>query len=335
MSEQAGRKLRWGVLGAARINRRLLPGIKAATNAELIGIASRDQAKAEAAAQQYGAARAYNSYEALLDDPEIEVVYIPLPNTLHTEWAIKVAAAGKHALVEKPLATDPGDIFELEQVAKQAGVLVMEAFMYRFHPQQARLKALIAEGKIGDVKMLRATFAFVLGEGAYNIRLDEAVGGGATWDVGCYAVNISRFIFGNEPQFAYAEASSRPGATVETSVAAILDFGEGRRAMLDYSLDYDRRSFYEVMGTKGTLSVENMWQEPAPPAYIYLRDDNGLHTEELPPMNHFQLEVEAFSRAIIEGQPAPYSLEDARLNTAACVAILQSIKEGRKVPVGG
>jgi predicted dehydrogenase len=333
MSQETGRKLRWGVMGAARINRRLIPGLKQASNAELIGIASRDQAKAEEAARNYGAPRIYTSYEALLDDPEIEVVYIPLPNSLHVEWAIKAAAAGKHALVEKPLALDPGDLTELEQVAKQAGVLVMEAFMYRFHPQQARVKELIASGAIGEVQVVKATQAFVLGSDGYNIRLDEEVGGGATWDVGCYSVNVARYIFEAEPQAVYAEGSSRPGAQVDTSVAAILDFSEGRRAVLDYSIDYGRRSTYEVIGTKGTLAVENMWQEPDKPAYIYHRDDQGLHTEELPPVNHFQLEVEAFSRAILEKQPAPYSLEDARLNTLACRAILQSIKEGRRIEI--
>lgn len=333
MSQETGRKLRWGVMGAARINRRLVPGLNSASNAELVGIASRDQAKAEAAAQQFGASRTYGSYEALLDDPEIEAVYIPLPNALHVEWAIKAAAAGKNVLVEKPLALDPGDITELEQVANQAKVLVMEAFMYKFNPQQARVRALIADGAIGEVRALRGTHAFVLGNEDYNIRLDETIGGGATWDVGCYGVSISRLIFGAEPQAVYAEASLRPGSSVDSSVVAILDFGEGRRAILDYSLDYGRRSFYEVMGSKGTISVENMWQEPQEPAFIYLRDNDGLHTEELPRINHFQLQVEAFSQAVLEGQPAPYSLEDTRLNTLTCVSILQSIKEGRRISI--
>ncbi len=331
MSQQDGRKLRWGVMGAARINRRLIPGLKAAASAELLGLASRDQTKAATAAAQYGAPRSYGSYEALLADPDIEVVYIPLPNALHVEWAIKAVQAGKHVLVEKPLAINPDDIAALEQATEQAGVLAMEAFMYRFHPQQTRIKALIAQGAIGEVRALRGTFAFVLGSDNYNIRLDETVGGGATWDVGCYGVNVARFMFQREPTSVYAEATTRPGAEVETSTAAILDFGDGIRAVLDYSLDYGRRSFYEVMGTKGTLSVENMWQEPDQSAIIYRRDDSGLHTEELPPANHFQLEVEAFSQTILTGQSAPYSLQDARANTRACVAVLQSIKEGRRV----
>jgi len=331
MSQESGRKLGWGVLGGARINRRLIPGVRAAHNAELLAVASREQAKAEAVATQYAVPKAYGSYEALLADPKIEVVYIPLPNTLHIEWAIKAAQAGKHVLVEKPLALTPEDIDPLQEAAAQAGVLVMEAFMYRFHPQHAQVKALIAEGAIGEIKVLRCTFAFVLNEQTYNIRLDDELGGGATWDVGCYGVNISRSIFEREPVAVYAEATSRPGAKVDSSVAAILDFGEGRRAVLDYAMDYGRRTFFEVMGTKGSISIESMLQEPDQPAFIYLRNDQGLQTRQIAPANHFQLEVEAFSQAILDGKPAPYSLEDSRANTRVCLTLLESIKQGKRL----
>ncbi len=333
MSQETNRKLRFGVMGAARINRRVVPGISGANNAELVGIASRDRAKAEAAAQQFGARKIYDNYEAMLADAEIEAVYIPLPNTMHIEWGIKAAEAGKHALIEKPLALKPDDIDALQAAAQKAGVVVMEAFMYRFHPQQLRVKQMIADGAIGDIKVVKATNAFILGSDNYNIRLDENMGGGATWDVGCYGVNVARFIFGQEPVAVYAEASLREGSSVDSSVAAILDFGENRRAILDYSLDYGRRSFYEVMGTKGTIAVENMWQEPEPPAFIYRRDGNLIETEEMPPISHFQLEVEAFSQAALNKQPAPYSLEDARANARACVAILRSIKEGQRIKI--
>jgi len=328
MSE-ANRKLKWGVLGAARINRRFLPGLKAAHNAELVAIASRDEDKARQAATQWGAPVAYGSYEALLADPQIEAVYIPLPNSLHIEWATKAAQAGKHVLSEKPLALQPEEIGPLEAAARQHNVNVMEAFMYRFHPQQARVRELLAAGAIGEPRVVRGTFAFVMATDTPNIRTKPGLGGGATWDVGCYAVNVSRWMFGKEPLSAYAQASLKDG--VDFSVAAVLDFGEGCRAVLDYGLDYGRRSFYEIIGTKGALSVENMWQEPGPPATVYLRDDKGLTTEEFPPMNHFQLEAEAFSRAALDGQPAPYPLSDSAANSRACVALLQSIREGKAV----
>ena len=328
---QANRKLKWGVLGAARINRRFLPGLKAAANAELVAIASRDEAKARQAAEQWGAPVAYGSYEGLLADPQVEAVYIPLPNALHVEWATKAAQAGKHVLCEKPLALKPEEIGPLEEAARQHGVNVMEAFMYRFHPQQTRVRELLAAGVIGQPRVVRGTFAFVMATDTPNIRANPALGGGATWDVGCYAINVSRWMFGAEPQTAYAQASMK--GELDFSVAAILDFGEGRRAVLDYGLDYGRRSFYEIIGTKGTLSVENMWQEPGPPATLYLRDDQGLTTFEYSPMNHFQLEAEAFSQAVLDGQPAPYPLSDSAANSRACVAVLQSIKEGKTINV--
>ncbi len=330
MSE-ANRKLKWGVMGAARINRRFLPGLKAAYNAELVAIASRDEVKARQAADQWGAPTAYGSYEALLADPQIEAVYIPLPNALHVEWATKAAQAGKHVLSEKPLALMPEEIGPLEEVARQNGVNVMEAFMYRFHPQQARVRELLAAGAIGQPRVMRGTFAFAMATDAPNIRMKAELGGGATWDVGCYAINVSRWMFGAEPVTAFAEASLK--GEVDFSVAAILDFGEDRRAVLDYGLDYGRRSFYEIIGTKGSLSVENMWQEPTSPAILYLRDDKGLTTEEFPPMNHFQLEVEAFSRTALDGQPAPYPLSDSAANTRACLAVLQAIKERKTVNI--
>ncbi len=328
---QANRKLKWGVLGAARINRRFLPGLKAAHNAELVALASRDLARASQAAGQWGAPVAYDSYEALLADPRIEAVYIPLPNALHVEWATKAAQAGKHVLCEKPLTLKPADLGPLAETARQHGVNVMEGFMYRFHPQQARVRELLAAGAIGQPRVIRGSFAFVMATDTLNIRMNADLGGGATWDVGCYAINVSRWMFGAEPLTAYAEASLR--GAVDYSVAAILDFGEGRRAVLDYGLDYGRRSFYEIIGTKGTLSVESMWQEPGPPAQVYLRNDSGLTTEAIAPTNHFQLEAEAFSQAALDGQPAPYPLSDSAANARACLAVLQSIKEGRQISV--
>ncbi len=331
MSENGGRKIKWGVMGAGRINRRFIPGLLGSSNGELTAIASREKSKAESLASQYGALRAYDNYEAILDDLEIEAVYLPLPNTLHVEWAIKAAAAGKHVLSEKPLAVDPGDIIELEQVAHQAKVLVMEAFMWRFHPQHARVKELIGSGAIGDMRAIRATNSFVLNPSEYNIRLDENLGGGATWDVGCYSVNAARFIFDEEPLEVIAQGTFPPGSGVELSAAAIMEFKGGKRAILDFGFEYGRRSFYEVMGNKGTVSVENMWQEANEPAFIYLRNEKGLQVEEFAPVDHFTLQVEAFNRAILEGKPAPYSLLDARYNARACLAIIESLKEGRRV----
>lgn len=331
MNQTQQRRLHWGVMGGAWINCLFIPGLKTANNAVLMAIASRNQAKAEAIAAKYDVPRTYGNYAALLTDPEIEAVYIPLPNTLHIEWAMRAIAAGKHVLVEKPLTLDPNAITQLEKMSKSAGVLAMEGFMYRFHPQHTHVKMLLASGTIGDLMAVRGTFAFPVSSQTYNIRLDKEMGGGATWDLGCYGVNVARWFFDDEPQAVYAEATSRPGYTVDTSVTAILDFGHGRRAILDHSLDYGPRSTYELLGTKGSIAIENLWQMPDKPAIIYLRSGEELHQELVSVGNHFQLQIEAFSQAIITNQPAPYSLADARANTLACIGILKSIAENRRV----
>ncbi len=328
------RKLRWGVLSAARINRRTIPGFQAAYNAEVIAIASRDPQKGRDAAAQWNIGKVYEGYEALLADPEIEAVYIPLPNGLHTEWVIKAAQAGKHVLCEKPLALTPEEVERIAEAAQTNQVQIMEGFMYRYHPQQARVRELLTAGAIGEPRILRGTFAFSISTPGYNIRLDDKLGGGATWDVGCYAVNISRWLFGSEPQTVYAQAEMQNG--VDISAVVILDFGEGRKAVLDYGMNYGRRSFYEMVGTGGTVSVENMWQEPEVPGYVYLRSNQtGLTTETYPLTNHFQLQAEAFSQAVLTGQPTPYPLTDSAANVRVCLAIQEAIKTGQVVKIHG
>lgn len=325
--------VRWGIIGNARINRRLVPGLQLAPNAELIGVASRTAESAEQAAAKWGAPKAYASYEALLADPEIEAVYIPLPNNLHAEWAIKAAEAGKHALVEKPIALNVADVERITEAAERNNVLVMEAYVYIYHPQHTRVRQLIDNGTIGEMRLFHASLAFVPDFSKFNIRLVPELGGGATWDVGCYGVSASRLLFGREPLSVYAEASSRPGTSVDTSVAAILDYGDGHRALLDYSFEYGRNSFYEVYGTNGSIAIDNMWQEPNVPARVTITTPEGKRVEEFPLINHFALEVETFSRAILEKQPAPLPLSDSAANTYAIVKLLESIREKRPIKI--
>lgn len=324
-----GKRVQWGVLGAARILRRTLPALKAANNGDLVGIASRDQVKAQAAALQWDVPQSFASYDALLAASQIEAVYIPLPNALHVEWTLKAIEAGKHVLCEKPLALTVEDARRVEEAATAKGVRVMEAFMYRFHPQQARVRELLAAGEIGLLQVLRGTYAFTVPTNSYNIRLDSGLGGGATWDVGCYGVNVARWMFGAEPGRVWAEGTLDHG--VDMNMAAVLDFGNGRRAVLDYGLTYGRRSFYELIGQKGSLAVENMWQEADKPATLYVRTEQGLTTQEFEPINHFTLQIEAFNQAILDGQPAPYPLSDTIANTRVCTALLQSLRDGQPV----
>lgn len=327
------RKISWGIIGNARINRRFVPGVLAAANAELLGIASRSQEAAGKAATQWGASKAYASYEALLADPAIEAVYIPLPNNLHVEWTIKAAQAGKHVLVEKPIALAVEDVERIQAAANANKVLVMEAYVYHYHPQHQRVQQLIAGGTIGEMRIVHASLAFMADFGKFNIRQQPELGGGATWDVGCYGVSVSRLLFGKEPLSVYAEGYERPGLRVDTSVAAILNFGEGQRALLDYSFDYGRNSLYEVYGTAGSLAIDAMWQEPDVAARLTIVNGEGRHVEEFPLLNQFKLEVEAFSQAILDEQPAPLPLSDSIANTKVLVKLLQSIQVGQPVKI--
>ncbi len=327
------RKVRWGILGNARINRRFVPGVHAAGNAELVAIASRDEANAEQAAQKWGATKAYASYPALMADPAVEAVYIPLPNHLHAEWAIKAAQAGKHVLVEKPIALTVEEVQRIEDAAKANKVLVMEAFVYIYHPQHARVRQLIQQGAIGEMRTVHVTFSFVADFSKYNIRQDPAAGGGATWDVGCYAVSASRLLFGSEPPSVWADGYTRPGFQVDTSVAAILDFGEGRRALLDYGFEHGRSNYYEVYGTNGRLEISTMSPEPDATARIIITTDKGQQVEEFAPVNQFGLEVAAFSQAILDGTPAPLPLSDSVANTNVLVKLLQSMREKQPVRI--
>jgi len=327
------RKVQWGILGNARINRRFVPGVRAAGNSELVAIASREGPKAKQAAQQWGASKAYASYEALLADPEIEAVYIPLPNHLHAEWAIKAAQAGKHVLVEKPIALTVKEVQRIAEAAQANHVQVMEAFVYIFHSQHARVRKLIQQGAIGELRTVHVTFSFVADFSKYNIRQDPAVGGGATWDVGCYAVSASRFLFGSEPLNVYADGYTRPGLQVDTAVAAILDFGEGRKALLDYGFEHGRNNCYEVYGTNGRLEISTMSPEPDATARIIITTDKGQQVEEFAPVNQFGLEVAAFSQAILADTPAPLSLSDSAANTSVLVKLLQSIRERRTIKI--
>lgn len=326
------RRLRWGVLGAgAFINSLMIPALKKAPNADLVALASRDPSTAEAVAARHQVPRVHAEYASLLADPGVEAVYLPLPPSDHVDWTVRAAEAGKHVLVEKPLTIDPSRVSEVEKAASASEVRVLEGFMYRFHPQQVRIRELISEGTIGEVRVVRTTFAYPVGSDEDNIRLDRSLGGGATWDVGPYAVNVPRLLFGHEPLAAYAETTSRPGQRVETSVAGILDFGAGRRAILDYSIDYGPRAFYEVQGTGGTIAVDNAWQMPGEAAQIYLRRGDEITAERLRPADHFQIQVEVFSECVLDETPLPYSLEDARNNARASAALLDSAKQGRRV----
>ncbi|MEQ1635627.1 MAG: Gfo/Idh/MocA family oxidoreductase [Methylococcales bacterium] len=329
-------KLRWGILGAARVNERLLPAIVEAENAELVAIASR---RPEAAAQtlakyapQQQNVRCYNNLDDLLNDPNIDAIYLPLANQEHAEWALRTIAHGKHLLCEKPMALTVSDIEAIQRAAQQHNVTVMEGFMYRFHPQHTRVQELIRLGTIGEIRAVRSSYSFMMGP-ARMYRLTESVehGGGAMWDIGCYAIHSARMFFDIDPISVTALAKYvDSGADITTS--GILDFGDGRFAHFDFSFERARRCEYEIIGTQGGIKCHIVWQLPGDVPVISWWNEAGQITEErLPASNHFKLEIEHFSDCVLNAKAPLLSLEDAKSNCKIIVAALQAAAEGKTI----
>jgi D-xylose 1-dehydrogenase (NADP+, D-xylono-1,5-lactone-forming) len=288
-----------GILSTANINRLFLEGAREANGVEIAAVASRDQAKAEAYARENGIARAHGSYEALLADPDIEAVYIPLPNSLHVEWSVRALEAGKHVLCEKPLSRRVADAERAFDVAEREGRLLMEAFMYRHNPQTRRLVELLDEGAVGRVRMIRGAFGFVAGDPA-NVRLSAALDGGALMDVGCYCVSGARLIAG-EPERVSAE-QGLGGDGVDVAFAATMRHRNDVISHFDCGLALDSRDLLEVVGDGGSLLLEDPWHCRRPG--IRLR--RGAETEriEIERANSYGLEAENFSAAI-RGEAKP------------------------------
>lgn len=329
-------KLRWGILGAARVNERLMPAIVEAANAELVAIASRRPGAAAQTLAKYAPdhahVRTYDDLDALLVDPNVDAVYLPLANHEHAEWTLKAIQHGKHVLCEKPMALTVADIEAIETAAKQYNVTVMEGFMYRFHPQHARVKELLASGIIGEVRSVRSSYSFMM-RPARLYRLTESVanGGGAMWDIGCYAIHSLRMILDKAPKAVTAIASYvESGADVTTS--GIVDFGNGQLGHFDFSFERARRCEYEIIGTQGGIKCHVVWQLPGDVPIISWWTEAGQQCEErLPAQNHFALEIEHFSASVLNGTLPALSFTDAKQNCQLIVAALQSAAEGKVV----
>jgi predicted dehydrogenase len=334
-------KLRWGILGAARINERLLPAIVEAANARLVAIASRRPGAAAQTLAQFAPhhqqnVQTYHNLEALLDDAEVDAVYLPLANHEHAEWALRAIVHSKHVLCEKPMALTVADIEAIKAAAIKHKVTVMEGFMYRFHPQHARVQELLDSGVVGEVRSVRASYSFMM-RPARIYRLTESIGrgGGALWDIGCYAIHSARMFFNEDPVAVTAMAKYvESGADITTS--GIIDFGAGKFAHFDFSFERARRSEYEIIGTKGGIKCHVVWQLPGDVPVISWWTEDGRHSEErLPAANHFRLEIEHFSACVLNGNEPLLSLDDAKANCQIIVAALQSAAEGRVVKLSG
>jgi predicted dehydrogenase len=246
-------KLRWGILGCARISRRgLIPGIRGSKTGELTAIASRDVDRAKSWAEEFAIPKAYGIYEEVLADPAIDAVYIPLPNELHRPWVEAAASAGKHVLCEKPLALDAAEARATAAFCRSKGVLLMEAFMWRHQPRTLELRKRIAEGLIGELRLVRSSFSFPIDAGDW--RLDPARGAGALWDVGCYGVSTARLFAGGEPSKVRAAARFL-APKVDMTLAAVLEFPNGVIGTVDCSFEQPLRCSNELVGSKGVIEV--------------------------------------------------------------------------------
>jgi xylose dehydrogenase (NAD/NADP) len=331
--------IRWGILGAARVNERLLPAIVESHNAELVAIASRRPGAAAETLKKYApqcsSTRCYDQLEALIHAEDIQAIYIPMANEEHTEWALKAIEAGKHVLIEKPLAITVADIQAIESAAARKGVKVMEGFMYLFHPQHTRVQELVKSGLIGEVKYVRTAYSFLMRAARmYRVSRPPEQGGGAMWDIGPYAIHSLRLWFNHAPKSLMAMAQyNHHGADI--AATGILDFGEGRYGHFDIGFERSRRSEYEITGDKGSIKCHTVWQLPGDvPRISWATEDGRRGEEQLLPANHFKLEIEHFSDCILNDQPPMLSLHDAKMNCRVIQAVLDSAKSGKKADLG-
>jgi predicted dehydrogenase len=322
------RILRWGLLGTARINRRLIPALRASSGNRLVAVASRNAARAAEYATEWGIDRAHGSYEALLADPEIDVVYVPLPNHLHAEWTVRAVRAGKHVLCEKPLALTVDEVDAMAGAAGEAGVVVTEGFVYRHQAQTLRVKQLVDGGAIGSVRFVRGTFSFTL-DRPDDIRFRPEWGGGCLWDVGCYPLGFTRFVLGAEPvEVAGTQVLGLTG--VDETFAGQMLFPGGVLAHVDAGFRSEPRTALEIAGTDGTIVVRQPWRPEGLPILL----TRGGETEEVAAVggeDRFLLEIEDIAASVRTGRPSRVSLAESRGNVATIVALLQSAREGRVV----
>ncbi|WP_437968051.1 Gfo/Idh/MocA family oxidoreductase [Sorangium sp. So ce260] len=326
--------VRWGVLGASDFASKVsLPSMKRGPLTQLAALASRDIVKARAAAQSLGIPRAYGSYEELLGDPEIEAIYNPLPNHLHVEWTARAARAGKHVLCEKPIALSARDAETLVAVQRETGKLIAEAFMIRNHPQWHQARDWVRSGEIGDLVSVQAAFSY-FNRDAANIRNRKEVGGGALYDIGCYVVNTSRFLFGREPARAMALIERDPDFGTDRLTSGLLDYG-GAHLTFTCSTQAAAYQRFNAFGTKGRIEIEIPFNAPADqPCKIFLDDGSTLNCSSakvtsFPVVDQYHLQSEAFSRAIRTGGPVENPIEVAVGNMRVIDALFRSAESGR------
>ncbi len=319
-------RVRWGVLGVSgHFVRKVILPLKKSSVIELYGIASRSPERAKNTAEKYGILKSYSSYDELLEDENIEAVYIPLPNYLHKEWIKKTADKGKHILCEKPLALTKDEAQDSVDYAKSKDVLIMEAFMYRFHPQWKRVRELVSVGEIGEVQSIYALFTYNNPD-PKNIRNNPDYGGGGLLDIGCYAVSISRYLLGEEPRKVVSLIYNDSDFQVDILTSGILDFGKVR-SLFTVATQLFPCQRVDINGSRGYISILIPFSIfPDVPAKVSVTTDIGTRILEFFPVDHYGLEFEAFSLSIRNKKPAPIPHDDIVYNQKVLDALFESAK---------
>jgi predicted dehydrogenase len=334
MLQSMVRKIRWGVLSTANIGiKKVIPAMQQGEFCEITAIASRDLERARSAASELGIPHAYGSYQELLDDPQIDAIYNPLPNHLHVPWSAKAAEAGKHVLCEKPIALSAAEAKLLIAVRDRTGVKIGEAFMVRTHPQWLRARELIRTGAIGELRSIVSVFSY-FNDNPANIRNMADIGGGGLMDVGCYPITMARFLFEREPQSVIGILDRDPQMATDRLASALLDFGVGQ-AIFTCSTQLVPFQRMQILGTRGRIYVEIPYNiPPDQPTRIFV--DNGsqlagrsAEVEEFPTANQYTLQGDLFAKAILEDTEVPVPLENALANMAVIDAIFRSAVSGR------
>jgi predicted dehydrogenase len=321
--------LRWGLLGTAQINRRLIPAMRAARRSSVAAVASRDRARADTYAGEWQIPVAHGSYDGLIRDPGVDAIYISLPNTLHVEWTLRALDAGKHVLCEKPLALTPDDVDRVAAVSRARGCVVAEAFMYRHEPLIARVLELVASGELGSIRTISSGFSFARAR-ADDIRLNASLGGGSLWDIGCYPVSAVRLVAGTEPIEAFGWATTGPTG-VDESFTGLMRFPKDLVASVHSDFGAAHRTWLEISGVEGVLRVNDLFR-PSPRHDIYLRRGDGVRqvSVEGSPLL-FVRQIEDLIAAALDGRPTAVSLQESRGNAAALAALYRAARDGQPV----
>ena len=327
-------KIRWGILSTAKIGReKVIPAMQNGNYCSIDAIASRDKEQAAAVAAALGIPKSYSSYEALLNDEDIDAVYIPLPNHLHVPWAIKALEANKHVLCEKPIGLSADEAKQLQLAASQKpGLKVMEAFMYRFHPQWQHAKKMVQDGAIGKLKTIQSFFSYY-NDDAGNIRNQQGIGGGGLMDICCYGISLSRFIFDEEPNSVTAMLELDPVLQVDRMASGMLSFTNGTASFTCSTqlVSYQRAN---ILGTEGRIEIEIPFNAPPGDATkIWLHTSKGTEEIMIDAVDQYRIQGDLFSKAILDNTEVPTDLQDAINNMIVIDAMFKSSAEGKIISI--